>query len=153
MVHDKTHYEVFKKILYFKKKYDARYVRIIPDNSFPIEKSMALKKEIIPLFKDSGEIFWHDKNYGIPEKCWMMWLKPFVNTDRNIYFCCATQMFERKLIEKYRLCSTKSEDIVNTWLKPRVFSGRMCNGGICYYKRHNELIQSLVEGCEHSDFI
>ena len=83
----------------------------------------------------------------------MMWLKPFINTDKNIYYCCATQMFERKLIPKYKLCTTDTEDIIKTWMNPNVYFGKMCEGGICYYKNHNEMIQQITDGNPHSDFI
>ena len=151
---DITIKEIFKELKFFKDKYNAAYVRIIPDNSYDTNKINKLNKIAIqkPIFNESG-FFWHEKNYSIPEKCWMMWLKPFINTDKNIYFCCATQMFERKFVPKYKLCSTDTEDIIKTWMNPKVFSGKMCKGGICYYKNHNEMIQQITEGNPHSDFI
>jgi organic radical activating enzyme len=151
---NKTNDDIFKKLKLFSYKYNASYVRIIPDNSYDVDKLRMLDKTIKmnSIFNETG-FFWHEKNYSIPEKCWMMWIKPFINTDKNIYYCCATQMFERKLIPKYKLCSTNTEDIIQTWMNPNVFSGNMCNGGICYYKNHNEMIQKIVEGNPHSDFI
>jgi len=151
---DKTNNETFRKLKEFKDKYNASYVRIIPDNSYDADKIKKLDKEVKlnAIFNETG-IFWHEKNYSIPEKCWMMWLKPFINTDKNIYYCCATQMFERKLIPKYKLCTTNTEDIIKTWMNPISYFGKMCNGGICYYKNHNKMIQQIVEGNPHSDFI
>ena len=151
---DKTDDDTFRKLKEFKDKYNGEYVRIIPDNSYDTDKIHVLDKvvKLNAIFNETG-IFWHEKNYSLPEKCWMMWLKPFINTDKNIYYCCATQMFERKLIPKYKLCTTDTEDIIKTWMNPVVYSGKMCNGGICYYKNHNEMIQQIVEGNPHSDFI
>ena len=151
---DKTPIDIFKRLKLYNDLYDPTYVRVIPDNSFDAEKIRKLD-EIMKrnsIFNETG-FFWHEKNYSIPKKCWMMWIKPFINTDKNIYYCCATQMFERKLIPKYRLCSTSTEDILQTWMNPKVFNGSMCKGGICYYKNHNEMIQQIVNGNPHSDFI
>jgi len=151
---DKTNDAVFNKLKEFKNKYDGRYLRIIPDNSYDAKKLNTLNKTIKlnSIFNETG-VFWHEKNYSIPEKCWMMWLVPFINTDKNIYYCCATQMFERKFVPKYKLCSTDITDIIQTWMKPYVYSGKMCENGICYYREHNIVIQQITEGNPHSDFI
>lgn len=145
---------ILKKLKKFKNKYNAKYVRLIADNSFDdlIINEMGEKIKSTGILNEPG-FFWHEKNYGIPEKCWMMWLKPFINTDRNVYFCCATQMFEKKFSKLYKLCSTDPLDIASTWLNPHAFKGKMCNGLKCYYRYHNEMIQSMLEGCNHFEFI
>lgn len=150
-----NNYSIFEKLKKYKEKYNAQYVRIIPDNSFNKNQLNTLNQTIgkKELFNNENGFFWQIKDYSIPEKCWMMYLKPFINTDKNIYFCCATQMFERKFIEKYKLCSTNTDDIIKAWMHPKPHLGKICKDGICYFKPHNELIQSMIEGCKHSDFI
>lgn len=145
---------MFDTLREYAAEYNASYIRVIPDNMLSPEEMTKLKEEVtrIPGF-DDGTFFWQEKDYEIPRYCWMMWLKPFINTDRFIYYCCATQMFEQKFIPRYRLCSTDPQDIRRTWQNPKRYSGTMCKGGICYFKQHNELIEYLVSETEHRDFI
>ena len=153
--HDFTNEQfIFEILPKLKEKYNAEYIRIIPDNSYSDEKIDFLNKTVgkDKIFKIPG-IFWHNKNYSLPETCWWMYIKPFINTDKNIYYCCATQMFERKFIPKYRLCSTNSNDIIETWMNPHPIPGKICKGGKCYYKEHNDFIKVIVDGCIHPEFM
>lgn len=145
---------IFPVLKEYKERYQAEYIRVIPDNTL---SDVQLEELYLRAGKDKifddPHCFWQIKDYSIPKYCWMMWLKPFINTDRNIYFCCATQMFEHKFIPKYKLCSTNPEDISNTWKKARRFDGSICKGGICYFKQHNDLIEFITEDIQHRDFI
>lgn len=154
VIHDHSPKDILDTLMNFKKKYQNIFLRIIPDNSFSSNKINNIYSGIKShdIFKDST-VFWHNKNYDIPEKCWMMYIKPFINTDKNVYFCCATQMFERKFIKKYKLCSIEREDIINAWSKQFPRNGKMCEGGICYFKEQNDFINAMVEGFENEEFI
>ena len=152
---DKSNIDILNVLKEFKDKYKAKYVRVIPDNAYSNKKIGNLNNSVgnLDIFKEQG-FFWQNKNYELPHQCWMMWLKPFINTDKNIYYCCCSQMFEYKFIDKYRLCSTDTNDILKNWLNPKVHFGKeMCKGIKCYFKPQNDFIAELLKECEHSDFI
>lgn len=156
VVNDKTTKETLEKIKEYYKKYNAKYVRLVPNclSLEDIEKSRGMIKEYI---EDYPEFFLQEKEYQVPEKCYVGYLKPYVyKVDGEIYSfpCSALALHDRQFTKEQALYKFKDidkfykDDIKH--LDPSSFG---CKCGKCFFKEHNDMIGSLLLPVEHEDFI
>lgn len=139
-----------QRLLEYKERYNAQYIRIVPDcrNVKFIEK---YRIEIQPKIQDKLDsgFFFQEKDYTPPKRCWIGYLKPFINSDGYLYHCSANPLIELKFNPKFRM--GKIENIKNIWDNVKPFSTKYC--GECFFKEHNELIEDIIYKIEHKDFI
>ena len=133
----------------YAEKYDAQYVRVVPDclSSVRIDKA---RKEIAPLMDRFPRFFFTMKGYDKPCECWLGYLRPFLNADGYVYRCSAHPLIERKFAPRFRICHYS--EILEYWgktLKP--FATDKC--GLCFFKEQNELLSLVINPVEHTNFV
>lgn len=141
---------VLDKIKKLKEKYGARYVRIVPDCR-EVELINDYKRKIEPLVWEYSDFFFQQKEYVPPESCRIGWLKPFVNSDGWVYHCSANPLIDLKFNSKFRMCGIDRVKSVWSERAGKPFSTSNC--GECFFREHNELIENVMLGVEHGDFI
>jgi len=136
------------------KKYNVKYVRIVPD-CLHIKHQSILKKEVSYLIKKmkmGDKLFVQTKNYEVYSKCYMGGLKPFLYTDGYIYQCSAVALYGRKFDPKWRICHMS--EINKIW--PNNYKGinnEMCKKGKCFYYDQNKLLDEVQMKVKHCEFI
>jgi MoaA/NifB/PqqE/SkfB family radical SAM enzyme len=139
------------KIAAYADKYEAKYVRIVP-NCLSIEDITKSTEMIKPYLDKYPRFFFQQKKYNVPKRCWTSLIKPFINTDGWVYACSAAPLIGRKFGEHFRLCNIT--DISKYWNSdPGAFDTSMCQEGKCFFAEHNNLIEQVITPCEHWNFI
>lgn len=146
---DKSDFSILDKISDYARIYNAKYVRIVPD-CLDVAKLDKYKKAIEPFIAKYPGFFLQQKEYKAPSRCWIGYLKPFVNSDGYIYHCSANPLINRKFNEKFRMCSI---DNIDAWNNPRPFDTSNCRDGKCFFKEQNDLLEQVMIDIEHRDFI
>jgi len=133
----------------YKEKYNADYVRIVPDCLSTTSQEF-FKQKIAPKITQDG-FFAQSKPYSIPEKCWWGYLKPFLNADGFIYRCSACALLERKFPIRFRM--GHMSEIKDIWTNVAPFNTSGCEEGKCFFASQNQLIQTVLEESQHDSFI
>ncbi len=145
---EKSSMAVLERLKSYKKRFGASYLRVVPDC-----RNVGLIKEyrekIRPMIRDFQGFFFQEKDYTPPKRCWIGYLKPFVNSDGYVYHCSANPLINLKFNEKFRMGHIS--EIREIWKNPRPFNTRHCRE--CFFKEHNELLEEVMREVEHSDFI
>lgn len=135
-------------------KYNAAYVRIVP-NCLSIEDISKSTELVLPYLEKYPKFFFQKKKYNVPKQCWMSYIKPFVNPDGYVYHCSATPLIDRKFTDKFRVCHI--DDITTTWENAygnaKAFNTCNCQEGKCFFAEHNDLIEQVISPCSHKDFV
>jgi MoaA/NifB/PqqE/SkfB family radical SAM enzyme len=141
--------DMMQKIEKYREKYGAKYVRVVPDclADDVLKERERLQKEL----KVGGDYFIQDKEYDLPRRCWLGYIKPFVNSDGFVYHCSANPLINRKFNSSFRLCSI--DGIEETWKNIKPFDTGVCKDGKCFFKEHSELIEQVMTKVDHGDFI
>jgi MoaA/NifB/PqqE/SkfB family radical SAM enzyme len=142
--------DTIKKVEEYAIKHKVEFVRIVPNclDVSTIEKSKLQIKEVI----QNDELFFiQEKQYIVPERCRIGYLKPFINSDGFIYHCSATPLINRKFSDTFRM--GRIEDIRSIWTNPKIFDTSNCQEGKCFFKEHNDLIEEVMLPIKHESFI
>lgn len=142
-----------EKIALYADKYNATYVRVVP-NCLSIEDIEKSTKLVEPYLEKFPKLFFQQKKYNVPKKCWIGLIKPFICPDGFIYQCSAVALIDRKFNPHFRMCAI--QDINKLWdkhTKFEAFNTSMCQEGKCFFAEHNNLIEQIIMPCEHSKFI
>lgn len=143
-----------EKIAAYADRYNAKYVRVVP-NCLSIEDIEQSTKLIEPYLEKYPKFFYQQKKYVVPKKCRIGWIKPFVNADGYVYHCSANPLIDRKFNENFRMCSIN--DIKDFWESSYkdmpYFITNKCQEGKCFFAEHNNLIEQVIMSCEHGDFV
>lgn len=143
-----TSKETLRKVQKYALDYGVDYVRVVPDcrNIGLIKK---YEVEIKRYVKENPVFFFQTKDVSAPRRCWMGWLKPFVNSDGFVYHCSANPLIDLKFSEKHRICDING--IKKAWSKVKPFNSKFC--GECFFREHNELVEDLLLEVAHESFI
>lgn len=147
---DFSNMKILDKIKDYSNKYDADYVRIVPD-CLDVKKIEKFKKDIANTINMYPGFFFQQKEYTVPSRCRMGYIKPFVNSDGYIYHCSANPLINRQFNDKFRICHIN--DIEESWKNPVPFDTSNCQKGKCFFKEHNELIEEVILDIKHKEFI
>jgi MoaA/NifB/PqqE/SkfB family radical SAM enzyme len=156
VVNDKTTEKTLEKVKEYYEKYNAKYVRIVPNclSLEDIEKSRNLVNKYIEKYP---EFFLQEKEYTVPQKCYIGYLKPYVyKVGGEIYAfpCSALALHDRKFTKEQALYNFKGDsDFYNNKvqsLNPDEFG---CKEGKCFFREHNDLVSQLLLDVKHEDFI
>jgi MoaA/NifB/PqqE/SkfB family radical SAM enzyme len=154
VITDLSSEEQLEKIAEYADKYNATYVRIVP-NCLSVEDINKSTDMILPYLEKYPKFFFQQKKYTVPKNCYMGRLKPFVCPDGFVYQCSANPLIDRKFNAAFRVCSI--EDITKTWENSygnfKAFNTCNCQEGKCFFAEHNNLIDQVVSPCEHYKFI
>lgn len=145
-----TNRETLFKIRNYALTHKVKYVRIVPDcrNVKLIKKYSRMIQEYV---KKDDLFFFQTKETVPPDRCFIGYLKPFVNVDGWVYHCSANPLIDLKFNESFRMC--RVDDINGFWgRKAKSFKTKKC--GECFYKEHHDsVIEPLMMRGEHSEFI
>lgn len=156
--HEESNPKIFDKIEDYVKRFDAKYVRVVPNclNPHDIKK---FKDEVGPLVEGKDRFFVQTKDVDKPESCMIGYLKPFIAPDGYVYHCSATPLIGRKFDRRFQMGPV--EDIYQIWDKPKPFDTKDCQ--TCFFKEHNEIMKQAKRGelnleeiimeVEHKNFI
>lgn len=145
---EKSNMDVLKKIKRYKEKFGAKYLRVVPDCR-NVKFIKEYREKIRPLIKNFSGFFFQEKDYKPPKRCWIGYLKPFINSDGYVYHCSANPLINLKFNEKFRMGHISK--IREIWKNPKPFNTKYC--GECFFKEHNELLEEVMKEVEHNDFI
>lgn len=139
------------KIATYADKYNAKYVRVVP-NCLSIEDINKSTDMILPYLEKYPKFFFQQKKYTVPKKCYIGLIKPFINTDGFVYHCSSTPLIDRKFNSRFRMCAV--QDIKRYWeATPEAFNTCNCQEGKCFFAEHNDLIEQVISPCEHFKFV
>lgn len=147
---DYSSIEKLNLVKQYQEKYRAKYVRIVPD-CLDVHKKEQYINDIQPLIDKYPNFFFQQKEHLVPHRCWMGYIKPFVNSDGYIYHCSANPLLSRKFNDKFRLGHIT--EIEKIWESPAAFNTCDCVEGKCFFKEHNDLIEQVLLNIDHKDFI
>lgn len=145
---EKSNVKILEKIKKYKEKYNATYVRVVPDCR-KVKFIKEYREKIRPMIKKFPGFFFQEKDYTPPHRCWMGYIKPFVNSDGYVYHCSANPLINLKFNKKFIMGHTS--DIKKIWKNPKPFTTEHC--GECFFREHNELLEEVMKDVEHRDFI
>jgi MoaA/NifB/PqqE/SkfB family radical SAM enzyme len=148
VINDKTTASTFERIAEYKRKYDARYVRIVP-NCLSIETIEESRQKAAVLLKEGEGFFFQAKKYEVPKRCWMGYIKPFVAPDGYVYVCSANPLIGRKFDPRFRIGHISN--IRDIYKSDIPFDASICEEGKCFFKAHNDLIEDVICRMEHGD--
>jgi MoaA/NifB/PqqE/SkfB family radical SAM enzyme len=139
---------MLNKIQEYAKKYDAKYIRIVP-NCLSVEHILKAREEVPRLIKGIPNAFFQSKEYEAHTNCYMGYLKPFLYTDGYLYHCSANPLLERRFHPDFRMGHWT--EIGEIWKNPKPFSTEKC--GLCFFAEQNRLIEDLMTKREHEEFL
>ena len=147
---DSPDLETINKLLHFAEAHNFTHVRIVAD-IFNAEK-ITLPKIDHPLAILQPR---REPPKGT-EKCWTSLLKPYLASDGYWYPCCgvqyATNPPSRDMTPEFRMSEWQGykglQEIVK---KQEPFDGSICE--VCYYSQYNRLLETLLEGVKHVEFV
>jgi len=139
------------KIIELKDQFGARFVRVVP-NCLNVWEQEKYKKDILPIIDSHDKIFFQTKKYDVFDKCYIGYLKPFLNADGYVHHCSAAPLYNLKFEANWRICHMK--DIKNIWPSNLpVMDTKNCQKGKCFYYDQNKLIDSVLKPMDDEDFI
>lgn len=143
--------ERLQQIASYAQAHKALYVRIVP-NCLDASEKETLHLAVEPFIEKFPGMFLQEKSTGVPPRCWIGYIKPFVNADGWVYRCSANPLLLRKFHPAFRMCAV--ENILNYWQQPATaFSTELCESGKCFFSEQNALIEDITARCEHPLFI
>lgn len=141
--------EKLDQVSEYAQKYNAKYVRVVPD-CLSAQRIDEARKAVAPLMRVYPRFFFSMKGYDKPEECWLGYLRPFLNADGYVYRCSANPLIQRKFHPHFRMCHHTG--ILQFWKQTaKPFSTDKC--GLCFFKEQNELLSSVINPVEHGKFI
>lgn len=147
---EKSNVSILDKIEEYAGRYNARYVRIVP-NCLSIDTINEHRKTVRELVKDRERFFFQEKDYHVPSRCRIGYLKPFVNSDGYVYHCSAIPLIHRKFDEHYRMCHISQ--IEKKWENVEPFDTSLCQEGKCFFGEQNDLLELSAMDIEHEEFL
>jgi len=138
----KTNTDMLDRLSRYAEKYRAEFVRVVP-NCLNIEEQKLYQDEIRPLIAKYPKLFFQQKQYKVPGRCWFGYLKPFVTPDGNISRCSANPLIERKFNSKFVMATIN--DIPGMYKEAKSFDTSNCKEGKCFFKEQNDFIASLID--------
>lgn len=156
VIHEKTTSTTARDIQHLIDVARPTYLRLVPDCL--TGKSMRRAKiKAYKWFGDliaDGKAFFQTKDARVPEKCYIGYLKPFLNSDGWVYMCSTCPLFARKFPEEWRLC--RMEDVWDYWHEfgaadNKGFDTSNCTK--CFYADQNDLLADLRTEIPHEEFI
>lgn len=143
--------ERLHQIAHYAKKYNASYVRIVP-NCLNAGEREALRYAVKSFIDKFPGMFLQEKSTGVHQRCWIGYIKPFINSDGWVYRCSANPLLLRKFHPAFRMCAV--ENVLEFWQKPvKAFDTNLCESGKCFFEEQNILIEDVLAECEHPLFI
>jgi len=145
VMNNRTNEQVLKRLDAYVKRYQPKYVRIVPNCQATDEEQILNNIAYAKSVRSWGEpYFYQAKTFHRPDKCWWGYIKPFILHDGWVYPCSSVVLnpdAERQFHSKYRW--VKLEDLPNIYLKKMVSLPTVhCNH--CVFYRQNAMIEDIM---------
>ena len=148
-----------RKVADYARRYNAAYVRVVPECLTGSEMKMAeIHKSWIPVVEEIGPplFFQSHKWQKQAKQCWMDMIKPWAHSDGYIYPCNSVSLnteARRDFDPKWRLCHWTE---VEKYYEDRgseslPFVKELCDQ--CSFTQNNQMIADLIEPMQHEDFV
>lgn len=131
-------------------KHNAEYVRIVP-NCKDIKEQQAMQRTMGMLKSSYPSFFFQSKPYDVHDECRIGRLKPFLNSDGNIYQCSAASLYGGKFSDPWKMCHMS--EIKEAWKNLKPMNTGNCERGKCFYSEQNKALSSLEVKVPHENFI
>jgi len=152
-------YDGLKKVADYARRYNAKYVRVVPECLTGSEELMAkIHEKWRPIVEEIGEpLFFQTHKWQKQAKhCWMDMIKPWAHSDGYIYPCNSVSLnteARRDFDPKWRLCHwTQIENYYEgRGSESLPFVKQLCDQ--CSFTQNNQIIADLTEPMVHEDFV
>ncbi len=135
------------QLVTFAREYNFTHVKIASD---VYDSSPLLMNAVRRIPRDDRVVFW-SRGDGTPgaKQCWVSLMRPVLAADGRILPCCAVQHAVESVTKDF--CCDMGKSFERVWSGQQYFDGAKCVH--CYYSRHNEVLQALMEKVEYSAWV
>jgi len=156
VMNDLTTDEILLNLSEHVKKYNPKYVRIVPNCLATFEEQEENNRNISQIVKMWGEpYFYQAKNFSRPERCWWGYVKPFLLHDGYFYPCSSVVLNEgsdKTFHHKYRWAHlSEIGTLFNGKEKMVPFPTENCSH--CVFRPQNDLMDSIVNPNDMINFV
>lgn len=138
----RTDPNMLERLSNYAEEYGADFVRVVP-NCLNIEEQKLYQDQIKPIIERYPKLFFQQKEYKVPELCWIGYLKPFITPDGNISRCSANPLIERKFNDRFVMGNIR--DISSIYENVNPFETGYCQEGKCFFKEQNDFIKKVKD--------
>jgi len=134
---------------------NAKYVRLVPNCLSTKEQQKQRNDFLAPLAEELGSpIFFQQKNFDTPPKCYWGYFKPFLYCDEYVYPCSSTVLnpdADKQFNSSYRWCHCS--EIRDIWERPinSIVDTSRCEH--CVFAEQNKLLEYMITPQGHENFI
>ena len=143
VLNERTTQQTIDKVAEYQKRYDAAYVRIVPD-------CLDLDKQY-KFGLDRDKFYVQTKAFGDlhpTAPCRMGYLKPYFYTDGCFYWCSGVCLGTRYFPKEYRMGSFREIDKI--WGGQEPFN---CHFEKCFWVEHNAMLRDVNTPPTHEAFV
>ena len=147
--------DVLNKIKEYAKRYNADFVRLVPDCHSDKDEMLELHKYYDKLCNELGHPFFFQ--HKMPEQakiCYLDSVKPWLEVDGYVYPCNAISLQADSLFSfypKYRICHWTEIEKYYRNRGNQSLKTDSCN--YCVFTNNNEIISELILPIKHEDFL
>lgn len=153
---DNPAFEEITKLINYANKNKFTHIRIVTDIFKPNSEAMESVKKYMKEHKiDDSKVIYQDRTEhttGI-KKCLISLLKPVIDTTGNIMPCCGASYARKDSIKGFdpQFCMGPVEKLSDIIKNQKCFDGSKCEK--CYYSNYNNLLNELLLGLKHREFV
>lgn len=147
---DLTVPSTLEKVSDYARRFNAAYVRVVPNcyDAEEIERVRVAARPVLEKYKNFSLVI---KNYAVPESCTIGYLKPFLYSDGYVYHCSTHPLFSGRFSEKFRMGHYTEVNSIWNHIAPLNPAELGCDK--CFYSDHNAFLAALVRKPPHKEFI
>ena len=146
VLNNRTTQAILDKVAQYAERYDAAYVRIVPDCLAPPDQICADLKLDHPNFYIQTKTMCPLTPVA---PCRMGYLKPYLNADGFFYWCSGLCLEEQRFPIEYRMGAW--DEITQIWGGPQ--RPLNCSFSKCFWVEHNKILQWINTPIKHGAFI
>ena len=151
---EKTTDAILDLVRIYADRYDAKYIRIVPNCQVTREEQERNNRELgqkVPLL--GGRFFFQPKRFDSPKRCWWCYLKPFILHDGFVYPCSSVVLNSTSdftFHEKFRWCNM--EDLYYKYMREVVpIDVKYCDH--CVFKGQNDMVEDIFNPSGMENFM
>ena len=145
VMNDNTTEDVLKNLHEHVKKYNPRYVRIVPNCQASFEQQEK-NNEVLSqtVTKWGSPYFYQAKHFSQPERCWWGYFKPFVNFNGDVFRCSSVVLnsdSDKTFHKIFRWCDISE---LPSFYEKEVEEHNPIHCDHCVFRSQNDLVDSLL---------
>lgn len=150
-------YNKIKQIIELANSLEFTHVRLVSD-LLDLDKGAdmdLIKSEMKRLNVDDSLVIYQGRKKFVPghKQCLISLLKPMIDASGNVTACCGWQYRHKKPSLNFDSvdCMGTYKDLPEIIEKQQCYDGSKCYR--CYYAEYNELLNILMDGIKHKNFV